>query len=82
MNSLNNLIDMSEMNALLEILEGMEDEELAAQLLKELNDKTRELGELIMNRDPNLNHGEWKAQSDEAKAAVDAIVTRIHNMKR
>ncbi|MAE59481.1 MAG: hypothetical protein CME69_11405 [Halobacteriovorax sp.] len=79
---MNEIIDMSEMNELLSILEQMEDEELAAKLLKELNDKTKELGGLIMNRDPNLQHGEWKAKSDEAKKAVDDVVRRIQGFKK
>ena len=79
---MSDIIDMSEMNELLSILEEMEDEQLAAKLLKELNDRTKELGGLIMNRDPNIQHGEWKAKSDEAKRVVDDVVKRIKSFKK
>ncbi len=78
---MNDIIDMSEMNALMEILENMEDEQLAAQLLKKLNDKTKDHGQLIINRDPNMSHAEWKVLSDEAKAQVDLVVNEIKSYK-
>ena len=71
------LLDNSEVNEVMEILENMQDEELAVSLLKEFNEKTKALGELLVNRDKNLQHGEWKAQSDDAKKSLDELISRI-----
>ncbi len=70
-----------DLKLVMEVLENMEDEALAASLLAELNQKTKEMGSLIMNRDPNLSHDEWKAKCDAAKAEVDALITKIESYK-
>ena len=74
------MIDNKEMEAVLEKLESLEDEELAAQLLKEFNEKTKHWGQLLMNMDPNLDHEVWKEECDQAKKEVDEIVKRIHDL--
>lgn len=75
------MIDNVEVNEVLEILENMEDETLAAELLREFNEKTKSLGQLILNKDQNLGHDEWKNLCDVAKKEVDSIVKRILSMK-
>lgn len=70
-------MDLSQVMA---ILENMEDEEKAARLLKELNDATSELGKLIMNKNSDLGHDEWKKQCDEAKNKVDRIISSIESL--
>lgn len=74
------MIDNSEMEEILEKLESLEDEELAARLLKEFNEKKKHWGQLLMNLDPNLDHQEWKDQCDEAKKEVDAVVQKIRSL--
>ncbi len=64
-----------------EILEGLEDEQLAANLLGELNEKMRIMGNLIMNKDPNLDHKVWKEECDMAQKAVADLVKEIENLK-
>lgn len=78
---INQLIDNTDLNKVMEVLENMEDEQLSVKLLKEFNDRTKQLGELIMNRDPELDHAHWKAQCDDAKKAVERVVEEIfsHN---
>jgi hypothetical protein len=58
-------------------LEELEDQELAIKLLKKFNDKTAELGQLIMNQDEKLDHENWKNKCDNLKKEVDQIVTEI-----
>jgi len=71
------MLDTNEMERVITKLETLEDEELAVKLLKELNDKTRALGELIMNKDQNLDHEVWKQKCDEAKEKVDELLEKI-----
>lgn len=63
------------------VLENMDDEVLSVKLLKQFNDHTKKLGTLLMNRDPNLSHAEWKVQCDDAKKEVDQIVSEIMKNK-
>lgn len=63
------------------ILESCEDEQLAAQLLKEFNDHSREWGRLMLNLDPSLDHQEWKNQCEQAKLKLDQTVDKIMGLK-
>ncbi|MFT6071245.1 MAG: hypothetical protein ACJAT2_003358 [Bacteriovoracaceae bacterium] len=74
------LIDNSHMQEILDKLENLEDEKLANELLKEFNDKTMTLGKLIMNLDKNLSSEEWKEQCSTAKAAVDEVLQKIKDL--
>lgn len=71
------MIDNNETLRVLEILENLEDEALGVSLLKEFNDKTKILGKLILNLDPNLDHLEWEKACAKAKKEVDEIVAKI-----
>ncbi len=74
------LIDNSHMQEILDKLENLEDEKLATDLLREFNDKTMTLGKLIMNLDKNLSSEEWKEQCSKAKAAVDEVLQKIKDL--
>ena len=73
------MIDNNEVSEILEILENMSDETLAAELLREFNDKSRDLGQLILNKDQNLDHREWKRMCDQAKLELDEVIDKIKN---
>ena len=64
----------------MEKLELIEDEQLAVTLLKEFNEKTKLLGQLITNRDPNLSHSEWERLCSDAKKNVDNVVKKIEEV--
>jgi hypothetical protein len=70
-------IENIEIDEVMEILENMEDEQLAVIKLKEFNDATKVLGELLMNLDKELSHDEWKVRCDHAKKEVERIVDEI-----
>lgn len=70
-------IDNSETFQVLEKLENLEDQELAVKLLKQLNDKTAELGRFVVNRDPELDHGSWKLKCDQLQNDVDTLIADI-----
>ncbi len=74
------MLDTDEMERVITKLETLEDEELAVQLLKELNDKTKALGDLIMNRDQELDNDIWKQKCDEAKEQVDELLEKIDRL--
>ena len=74
------LIDNSGMQEVLDKLENLEDEELAKDLLKEFNDRTKVLGKLIMNLDKELSSEEWKNRCDEAKKSVDETLQKIKDL--
>lgn len=70
-------IENIEIDEVMEILENLEDEQLAVIKLKEFNDATKVLGELLMNLDKDLGHDEWKVRCDHAKKDVERIVDEI-----
>ena len=74
------LIDNSEIERIMAKLETLEDEVLAVELLREFNDKTRHLGLLIMNRDENLTHEDWKRDCDLARQEVEQLIARIESL--
>ena len=78
---MNQLIDNSELEELLDILESMEDEQAAASLLSEFNEASKQQGQLILNLEEGLSHEDWKNKCDEAKKNVDRIISKIRNAK-
>ncbi|MBG08780.1 MAG: hypothetical protein CME68_08480 [Halobacteriovoraceae bacterium] len=73
-------IENVELDKIMEKLELIEDEQLAVSLLKEFNDKTKVLGQLITNKDPNLSHSDWEKLCLDAKKDVDSIVKKIEEI--
>ncbi len=73
----NSFVSKSELEEIVKILEDMKDEERAARLLKELNDRSAVLGKLLTSLDPELSHDEWKKNCDIAKERVDEIIAEI-----
>ncbi len=73
-------IENVELDRIMEKLELIEDEKLAVTLLKEFNDKTKALGQLITNRDPSLSHSDWEKLCSDAKKDVDNIVRKIEDI--
>lgn len=77
---MDDLLKNEEMDEVLNKLENLEDEQLATELLREFNDRTKVLGKLIMNVDKNINNSEWKSRCDEAKKGVDEILQKIKDL--
>ena len=73
-------IDNTELDEIMHKLENLEDEQLAVVMLQNFNKATKKLGELLMNVNKDLSHGEWKAACDEAKKEVDKIVDEIKSL--
>lgn len=74
------MLDPSTLNEITEILENLEDEQLAASLLSELNEKSTQFGKLVLNTDPSLGHDEWKIKCDQAKEEIEHLVEKIRNL--
>lgn len=74
------MIENNDVNRILEILENLEDEQLAVELLSEFNRATSELGKLLLNLDQSLAHEEWKALCDKAQVRLDAVVKKINGL--
>lgn len=74
------MIDNREINEILEILETLEDEQLAVMLLKSFNQLTSEHGKLILNKDNSLSHEEWKKRCDALENEIDLLVEKIRNL--
>lgn len=75
------MLDNREIAAIMDVLEEMEDERLAAHLLNEFNSRSKKLGTLILNLDPSLPHDEWKKLCDQAQKDLDEIVEKIFSKK-
>lgn len=76
------MIDNSEHEELLEILEEMEDQALAVQLLKQLNDLSSMLGKKVMDTSEQLDHEQWKIECDNMKSQLDAVIIEIKGHKK
>lgn len=74
------MLDNTEVMAIMEKLEELEDEELAVELLREFNERTKKLGTLVMNQDESIPHDEWKIMCDDARDAVEEIVVKIMSL--
>jgi hypothetical protein len=74
------MIDTNEMSEILEILENLEDEELAVELLKEFNQLKARQGKLILNLDKTIDHIEWKKQCDQIQNDIDKLVLKIKSL--
>lgn len=74
------LIDNSEVEKILAKLEQLEDETLAVQLLKEFNDATRDHGQILLNKDQNLDHDEWKKECDKSQERVNSVLKKINEL--
>ncbi|RLA63566.1 MAG: hypothetical protein DRQ88_01640 [Epsilonproteobacteria bacterium] len=73
------MIDTQNTDKILEILETLSDEELSVNLLKEFSDKNKNFGKLLLNRDSNLTHDEWKKRCDEAQKDMDDFLAKIES---
>lgn len=73
------MFDNTELEELLDKLENIEDEAAAAALLREFNEKSKVLGQLLMNTDKTLSHDQWKNLCDQAKQDVDAVLEKIRS---
>lgn len=62
----------------MEILEGIEDDALARDLLKRFNDSSSLLGRLVLNLDESLGHEEWKRQCDQAQRDLEQVLEEIY----
>lgn len=74
------MLDNKELENIMSRLENLDDEELAVELLKEFNDKSKNLGKLLMNLDESLNGEQWKTLCDNAQKEVDELVKKIMNL--
>ncbi|MAF78049.1 MAG: hypothetical protein CME63_08940 [Halobacteriovoraceae bacterium] len=74
------MLDNIELESLMSKLENLEDEQLAVELLRELNNATSHYGKLLMNQNEDLPHEHWKDECDKAKKNVDEVVLRIKNL--
>ncbi|EQC49181.1 hypothetical protein M899_0742 [Bacteriovorax sp. BSW11_IV] len=74
-------VENNDLNEIMLILEELDDEKLAVELLKEFNDKTKVHGQLILDMNSNLDNEEWKVKCDKARQDVEAVVQRIKSLK-
>ena len=74
------MLDNQEINNILEILENLEDEELAVELLKEFNLASKKLGKLVLNLDKSIPHEEWKKECELAQQELDRVIKRINSL--
>ncbi len=77
---MSDILDNKEIEVVMEILENLEDEVLAVELLKKFNEASKNLGLLVVNKDPRISHAEWKVLCDEAQKELDDIVFAIKNL--
>lgn len=74
------MIDNHEYQELTIILEELEDEKLAVELLRELSSTSSELGKKILNLDQSLSNEDWKKDCDRLKNQLNEIVIRIKKL--
>jgi len=77
---MDDLLDTTELDSIMNKLEEMEDEQQAAALLREFNDASRDYGKLLMNHNESLTHDEWKAECDKAKEELHKLIVKINSL--
>ena len=75
------MIDNKELDEIMSILENLEDEKLSVKLLSSFNEKSKNLGTLLMNKDENLSHDDWKIKCDNARKELDLVLNEIYSLK-
>ena len=74
------LIDNSEIEKVLEKLESLEDEALAVEYLGKFNAATKKLGVLIMNTDESLEHETWQQECEKARKELNELLKLIEDL--
>lgn len=67
----------NELDQILSILENLEDQQYATELLMQFNRLTKAHHVLILNQDPDLDHEKWKLKCDQSKKELDQIIDKI-----
>lgn len=74
------MFDTTEFDRIIEMLENLDDEQLAAQLLQKFTTAQSKASKLLLNHDHSLDHHEWKAACDKANEELRAIVEQIEKV--
>lgn len=75
-------IDMADTHEILAILEEMSDEEKSAKLLKEFNDASKELSELMLHQGAFEQSEQWKNNVFRAQQKVQKIIREIKKQQK
>ena len=75
------MIDNHELEQIMDKLENLEDEKLAATLLSEFNDASKVVGQLALNLDQSLSNEEWKIKIDDAQARLEAVLKELDRLQ-
>ena len=73
------MIDSSEHEEILLILEELDDQEQAVKFLKKLNDLSSALGKKILNLDESIDNNQWKIDCDNLKKDLDSLIIEIRS---
>lgn len=73
------MFDNSEFTAIIEKLEALNDEELAAKLLSKFSKSQSRLSTLLLNNDESLSHDKWKDMCDKEKIHFENILEEIND---
>lgn len=73
------MFDISELQNVTDILENMDDQELAVELLRDFTQRKSQFDQLVANKDVSLDHDQWKQDCDSAQKELEEIVKRIMN---
>lgn len=72
------MFDNSEFMAVIEKLEALSDEALAAELLSRFSKSQSRLSTLLLNNDEKLAHDKWKDMCDKEKENLESILEEIN----
>jgi hypothetical protein len=73
-------VDSRETDRVLSILENLEDGTLSINLLREFSEKNKQFGKILLNRNENLDHEDWKRQCDQAKKEMDEFLVKVESL--
>ena len=71
------MFDTSEFDKIIEKLEQLKDEVLAAQLLQKFSKQQSKVSKLLLNRDEQLSNEEWKELCDKENLILSNIIKEI-----
>ena len=71
------MFDTTEFTTVIEKLERLVDEQLAATLLSRFSQAQSNVSKLLLNNDESLSNEQWKVECDKANEKLKAVLVEI-----
>ena len=74
------MLDTTEMERVLGLIENLPDNEVSIRFLKEFSEKHKNFSKILFDKSPEISHEEWKQKCAQAKLEIDDFLSRLESM--